>query len=65
VANRVGADPFGRERRHLCGGSLDIAFDECVNSESRQGLAAAVEKDMFSKSTAGNEGMEFSGGFRP
>ena len=65
VANGGWTDAFCSQRRHLRGGSPDIAFDECVDSESGQGLAAAVEKDVFTKSAARNEGMEFSSGLWP
>jgi hypothetical protein len=47
MADRVGADTFlrhGRQFRcHLSG----IAFDQRVNSESRERLPAAVEEDML------------------
>ncbi len=65
VANRVWTDPFGSQRRHLQGGSPDRAFDESVDCESRPGLAAAIEKDVFKKRTACKEETEFTGGLRP
>src|SRR6266849_4023266 len=47
VSNRVGADSFGGERRYMRPCLADMAFHERVNSESRDGLAAAIEKHAF------------------
>src|SRR5712691_13376356 len=44
VAYRMGTDSLRVERGHSCGSPGDRTFDERVNTEPRQRLAAHVEK---------------------
>ena len=47
VADRVGADAFCRQRRSFNPCPQCMAFDQSVNAEARDWMAATIEEDML------------------
>src|SRR5262249_49665768 len=56
VTDRVGAHPLLRQGGQLRGDGGGISFDQRVNAEPREGLAAPVEEDVLAFRTILDEG---------
>jgi hypothetical protein len=65
MADRVGADPFCRQRGHLDLRLAYVPLDECVDAKAGNRMTAAIEKNRRRGGSVCDEGREFCNGDRP
>jgi len=65
MANRMGTDALGGERRHVSTSLSDMTLHERVNAESCDRFATAIEEDPVTLRASANQSAQGGGCLRP